>query len=433
MVIKLSRILIDKLFNKISVNNIDKKEGRINDKEGRINDKDSKDDVINIIIKDNDSNGKCIYENARKNKDIVIKKLDYPYLRYYISGEEIRNNFNNLKKFSPYIIHEKYELKALPHISNLQYTQKEGKTYFLIIDQPDEYKNIEVISDYFNEDCRVHCRFISANESVHSFFRTHYIDIIDHLQRENKDITIENMRETIWSIGPRECSTFKPKLIKFFIELYNARKILDISSGWGDRLIGAMSCDIDIYDGFDPNPCLHKNYKNMIDFFKRDVVNKNAVYTVEELPFEEAELKQDYYDLVMTSPPYFTMEIYDDNPKTNTKQSIVKMYERDDGGKGGDRKGDGGDRKGDGWDRSGGKGERLWYNNYLKVWINKCYDALKKGGVIALNINQYKNQHYIYWLLDDMKSSKWTYLGIISHSKPDKKNPQPTFIWRKGV
>jgi hypothetical protein len=410
MVIKLSRILIDKLFNKININNIDKKEGRISDAN-----RGSKSDIINIVIKDNKgSNGKCVYENARKNKDTIIKKLDYPYLRYYISEGRIKNNFNNLKKFSPYIIHEKYELKALPHISNLQYNQKEGKTYFLIIDQPDEYKNIEVISDYFNEDCRVHCRFISANESVHSFFRTHYIDIIDHLQREDKDITIENMRETIWSNGPRECSTFKPKLIKFFIELYNARKILDISSGWGDRLIGAMTSDIDVYDGFDPNPCLHKNYKKMIEFFKHDIVNKNAVYTIKELPFEEAELKQDYYDLVMTSPPYFTMEIYDDNPETNAKQSIVKMYEENGG-------------EGDG----GKEGERLWYNNYLKVWINKCYNALRIGGVIALNINQYKNQHYIYWLLDDMKSSKWTYLGIISHSKPDKKNPQPTFIWRK--
>ena len=421
MVIRLSRILIDKLFNKISVNKVDV--NNTDKKEGRISDKDSKGDVINIIIKHKDNKGECVYENARKNKDIIIKKLDYPYLRYYISGDRIRNNFNNLKKFSPYIIHEKYELKALPHISNLQYNQKEGKTYFLIIDQPDEYKNIEVISDYFNEECRVHCRFISATESVYSFFRTHYIDIIDHLQREDKDITIENMRETIWSIGPRECSTFKPKLIKFFIELYNARKILDISSGWGDRLIGAMASDIEVYDGFDPNPCLHKNYKKMMEFFKHDVVNKNAVYTIEELPFEEAELKQDYYDLVMTSPPYFTMEIYDDNPETNAKQSIVKMYERK-GKEGSGGKGDGGSGSGD--------GERLWYNNYLKVWINKCYNALRKGGVIALNINQYKNQHYIYWLLDDMKSSKWTYLGIISHSKPDKKNPQPTFIWRKA-
>ncbi len=410
MVIRLSRILIDKLFNKMSVNNIDtnKKEGLVNDKD-KNKDKGSKSDIINIVITDDRDKGKCVYDNARKNKDTIIKKLDYPYLRYYISEEKIRNNFNNLKKFKPYIIHEKYELRALPHISNLQYTQKEGKTYFLIIDQPDEYKNIEVISDFFNEECRVHCRFISATESVHSFFRTHYIDIIDHLQKEDKDITIENMRETIWSIGPRECSTFKPKLIKFFIELYNARKILDISSGWGDRLIGAMASDIDVYDGFDPNPCLHKNYKNMIEFFKHDVVNKNAVYTIKELPFEEAELKQDYYDLVMTSPPYFTMEIYDDNPETNAKQSIVKIYER-----------------------GGEEGERLWYNNYLKVWINKCYNALKKGGIIALNINQYKNQHYIYWLLDDMKSSKWTYMGIIGHSKPDKKNPQPTFIWMKA-
>lgn len=398
MVIKLSRILIDKLFNKTDIQKTD----------------------VNIDINIENTGNKCVYENARKNKDIIIKKLDYPYLKYYITGEKIRNNFNNLKKFSPYIIHEKYELKALPHISNLQYTDKEGKTYFLIIDNPDEYKNIEVISDYFNEDCRVHCRFISANESVHSFFRTHYTDIIDHLQKENNDITIENMRETIWSIGPRECSTFKPKLIKFFIELYNAKKILDISSGWGDRLIGAMASDIDIYDGFDPNPCLHKNYQKMIDFFKPNIVNKNAIYTIKELPFEEADLKQDYYDLVMTSPPYFTMEIYDDNPETNAKQSIVKMYEQGD------------DAEINKEDRKNGEGERLWYNNYLKVWINKCYDALRRGGVIALNINQYKNQHYIYWLLDDMKSCKWSYLGIISHSKPDKKNPQPTFVWRKA-
>jgi hypothetical protein len=138
MVIKLSRILIDKLFNKIDVNKVDV--NNTDKKEGRISDKDSKGDIINITIHDKhkDNKGECVYENARKNKDTIIKKLDYPYLRYYISGDRIRNNFNNLKKFSPYIIHEKYELKALPNISNLQYNQKEGKTYFLIIDQPDE-------------------------------------------------------------------------------------------------------------------------------------------------------------------------------------------------------------------------------------------------------------------------------------------------------
>jgi hypothetical protein len=420
----LSRILVDKLFNNYN-NNINKSYKQVD-------------------------NNVCVYEKARKNKDIIIKKIDYPYLKYYTTEERIRNNFNNLKKFSSSVVHEQYNLQSLPHIKDLKYDDK----YYLIIDKPDEYKNIEVISDYFNEVCRVHCRFISANESVYSFFRTKYNNIIDYLQKNDLEISIENMREAIWSNGPRECSTFKPKLIKFFIELYSARKILDISSGWGDRLVGVMASDIDEYDGFDPNPCLHKNYKEMINFFKRDVVNKNAVYTIKELPFEEAELKQNYYDLVMTSPPYFTMEIYDDNPKTNTKQSIVKMNDGANGdgrtnrnkegdrANGGDRadrnkEGDRADRNKEG-DRANGDGganrdskERVWYNDYLKVWINKCHDALKKGGIIALNINQYKNQHYIYWLLEDMKNSKWEYLGIISHSKPDKKNPQPTFIWKK--
>jgi len=213
------------------------------------------------------------------------------------------------------------------------------------------------------------------------------------------------MRETIWHIGFKECSTFKPKLEKFFIEFFNARKILDLSSGWGDRLIGAMASDIDCYHGFDPNPCLHPNYKNIIKTFKNYQVNKNAVYIIKKQPFENSVLKQNYYDLMMTSPPYFTMEIYDSNPSSSITQSISSIHS-----------------------------EKEWFDKFLMVWIDKIYTALRKDGVLALNINQFRNQNYVYWLLDEMNKKKykyWKYLGIISHSAISKKNPQPTFIWTK--
>ena len=56
--------------------------------------------------------------------------------------------------------------------------------------------------------------------------------------------------------------------MKYIIEHFNSKKILDMSSGWGDRLVGAMACNIDCYHGFDPNSCLHPGYKKMIEFFK---------------------------------------------------------------------------------------------------------------------------------------------------------------------
>ena len=211
------------------------------------------------------------------------------------------------------------------------------------------------------------------------------------------------MREAIWNIGYKKCSTFKPKLEKFFIDFFKARKILDLSSGWGDRLVGAMASDIDCYHGFDPNPCLHPNYKKIIKTLKNHQVNKNAEFKIKKQPFEKAKLKPNFYDLMMTSPPYFTMEIYNSDPITSKTQSVSSV-----------------------------NSEKEWFDNFLLVWINKIKKALKKDGILALNINQFKNQNYVYWLLNYMyKSRDWNYLGIISHSKIDKNNPQPTFVWKK--
>ena len=33
--------------------------------------------------------------------------------------------------------------------------------------------------------------------------------------------------------------------------------------------------------------------------------------------------------------------------------------------------------------------EKEWFDNFLLVWINKIKKALKKDGILALNINQF--------------------------------------------
>ena len=42
-------------------------------------------------------------------------------------------------------------------------------------------------------------------------------------------------------------------------------------------------------------------------------INKNAEYIIKEISFEKAILQNNYYDLMMSSPPYFMMEIYNTN------------------------------------------------------------------------------------------------------------------------
>jgi len=100
------------------------------------------------------------YEKIKKDKIKIIQKIEYPYLKYYMTEEQVINNFNNLKKFSCKIVNEDYKFTTL----NINYNKfKNPKTnkeqHVLIIDDPSEYNTIEVISDYFNENCRVRCKF----------------------------------------------------------------------------------------------------------------------------------------------------------------------------------------------------------------------------------------------------------------------------------
>jgi hypothetical protein len=338
------------------------------------------------------------YEKAIKDKDSILQKIEYPYTKYFITEEEIKKYFDTLKKYQFTIQHVPY------HLHKIKITDDELKfqgKYHLIIDDPSEYPKIETISDYFNENCRVKCSFKNQETSLH-FFRNNFGQLINYLKRQNKEITLYQLHEAIYKIGPSQCAMFKPKLIKYFIELFRAKKILDISSGWGDRLIGAMSCEVDEYHGFDPNPCLHPNYQSMIKFFQ-----PTGKYIIEEKPFEEAKLKDNYYDLIMTYPPYFDVEIYvSESDPASEKQSISHQS------------------------------EKSWYQNFLMKWIKIGHQALKPQGILALNIHQSKEYHFVDWLLSEMKekNSQWKYLGVISHAKNEiKKNPRPIFIWQKII
>jgi hypothetical protein len=77
--------------------------------------------------------------------------------------------------------------------------------------------------------------------------------------------------------------------------------------------------------------------------------------------------------------------------------------------------------------------EEDWYNNYLWKWLENSRRALRKGGILALNINQERDKRYVNWVIEDLDrvDSGFKYLGMIGYSNEDGKNPQPIFIWKR--
>lgn len=215
-----------------------------------------------------------------------------------------------------------YWTKSLMTPNDMFYNLKNQELHIVKDDQdnqvlkrhyPDDYFNCDHISNHFTENIRITCQF--------GTYTTPY-DTWEQVKDEEdiKKMTPLEQREYIYS-STRECNTFNVTfclwIYRTLTELSGIQRaaILDPSSGWGDRLIAALACNALVYHGYDPNKDLQKGYKKIIK-----TLNEDTKATIKCIPFEEAKIKFNYYDIVLTSPPYFDLEKYGDS----SEQSIIK-------------------------------------------------------------------------------------------------------------
>lgn len=136
---------------------------------------------------------------------------------------------------------------------------------------------------------------------------------------------------------------FKPIIAKYIYCKYNPSSIIDISAGWGGRMLGAITINDLKYTGFDTNTELKKPYENII----KDLNVEDRIKII----FEDSS-KVDYskydYDMVFTSPPYYDIETYENMPNYSTKE--------------------------------------LFNNNFLIPVITNSFKHLKNDGYYILNI-----------------------------------------------
>lgn len=323
--------------------------------------------------------------------DYLKGNHDFPYKRDYTTNDEIYKMFNNLEKynFKERIFQKKYKIKNLD-IDNPNFLGKN----ILIMGKENDYYTFNRISDMFQEKCRMKCKIFSLNDSPYDYFIKNKKKLAEDALKLHKIISNYTIREEIY-YQVKECTTFRPTNIIFFIQLFKSKSILDFSAGWGDRLIGAMSQNVE-YVGVDPNPCLHPGYQEMIKFFNKS----NEKYLMIEDKIETAIIPDRNYDLIFTSPPYFDLEIYTNNKKQS------HYYAK----------------------------ENVWFENFLKVALNKCWNKLIQNGYMVININQKSNkdESYVYKMIEYVKLfGDSEYLGIISYADEKLINPQPVFIWKK--
>jgi hypothetical protein len=178
---------------------------------------------------------------------------------------------------------------------------------------------------------------------------------VDYLKSETYHIRPFKFGQKLFPVGLKAfrvsfCQyavNFPPLTAKYLYEKYTEHligqdtiRIYDPSSGWGGRLLGAMSISDNrnvVYIGTDPNTdhCTGTNrtkYHEIADFYRANInrgglwESKHTDTEIYQLGSEVIQFDENFQkhkgklDLVFTSPPYFAKEAYSEDPEQSYKK-----------------------------------------------------------------------------------------------------------------
>ena len=195
-------------------------------------------------------------------------------------------------------------------------------------------------------------------------------------------------------------SNFRPTAAKYIYNTFgNNGVVWDMCCGWGGRLLGFLSSNCKTYIGTEPSI---KTYEGLLEIEKDcNILNKNV--EIHNCGSEDFIPEKDSLDLCFTSPPYFDTEKYSDEDT----QSYIKYPTMND-----------------------------WINGYLKSTINNCYQGLKQGGYLVVNISnttKYQNiEEDFIKIVEDIGFEYVDTYGLILSSISGKGvKLEPIFIYKK--
>ena len=112
---------------------------------------------------------------------------------------------------------------------------------------------------------------------------------------------------------------FKPCIAEFIYDKYKPTSVLDFSAGWGGRCLGAINKKIP-YIGIDTNTDLQDGYRGLKEQYP------DADFTIHYQPSETFDYTSVSYDMIFTSPPYFTLEKYQNMPEYTDKNDFITKF-----------------------------------------------------------------------------------------------------------
>ena len=271
---------------------------------------------------------------AEHRPKFPLKQISYDIMRQAFKSLQKQDVWEYVKPL------EQLEKNVKEKYDDYKYNFKEHGLG--IIDAPSIYNDV---SNYFHQELRLNCSSYSFKSPLDVWYNGTAKDIWRCLGPMWRGI---NGMKTVMVDGKEElrggaltdksyvsafrlqtyiATQFKPNVAKAIYQMTDAKKVLDTSCGWGDRLAGFFASDAEEYIGCDPNPNTFKQYLKQIEVYNSFLAKpkKTTIYNcgAEDLPWDT--IKD--IDCAFTSPPYFSTERYNEGGEKEENQSWKKFDE----------------------------------------------------------------------------------------------------------
>jgi 16S rRNA G966 N2-methylase RsmD len=164
----------------------------------------------------------------------------------------------------------------------------------------------------------------------------------------------ELKRGIYFCCGLPKSTMYRPQMMKLACMKYKPETVLDPCAGWGGRMLGAVSSGAN-YIAFEPNTTTYTNLQKIVKFLGI----QNSVTLICDGAENMNKYELPMVDMVLTSPPYFDLEVY--THETTQSVSNIESYQN-------------------------------WADNWLRTVIKLGLDHLKPTGVSCWNVGKVRTR-----------------------------------------
>ena len=154
---------------------------------------------------------------------------------------------------------------------------------------------------------------------------------------------------------------YRPQMAKMVVTNLGAKRVLDPCAGWGGRMLGVVAAGAE-YIAFEPNT---ETYEGLLKLIKLlGIEDKVRIIKDSALEMDKYDIGE--FDLILTSPPYFDLEVYSHEDTQSIKGCDTYS---------------------------------MWVNNFLKPLIELSISHMKQNGWSCWNVHNVGKMK----MIDDVK------------------------------